>query len=65
MGDTPLAVVQRTGEQHRPERFAVLPILENLRIVALRWQARPLSSPRLGREQRASSPTFRLIIPQI
>src|SRR4051812_32277342 len=35
MGDTPLAIAQRTGEQHRPERFAVLPILEDLdRIVA-------------------------------
>src|SRR3954452_16876125 len=34
-GDTALAVVQGTGEQHRPERFAVLPILEDLdRIVA-------------------------------
>src|SRR3954451_14085625 len=30
MGDTPLAVVQGTGEQHRPERFAVLAILEDL-----------------------------------
>src|SRR3954453_3307285 len=35
MGDTPFAVVQGTGEQHRPERFALLPILEDLdRIVA-------------------------------
>src|SRR5215217_6635383 len=34
-GDTPFAVVQGTGKQHRPERFAVLPILEDLdRIVA-------------------------------
>src|SRR3954467_10826137 len=34
-GDTPLAIVQRTGEQHRPERFAVLAILEDLdRMVA-------------------------------
>src|SRR4051794_14027989 len=33
--DTPLAIAQRTGEQHRPEWFAVLPILEDLgRIVA-------------------------------
>src|SRR3954454_24443304 len=35
MGDTPFAVVQGTGKQHRPERFAVLPILEDLdRIIA-------------------------------
>src|SRR3954469_268016 len=35
MGDMPFAVVHRTGKQHRPERFAVLPILEDFhRIVA-------------------------------